>query len=115
MDAMLKNLSINEAKRLVHKLVDSSDIDTIENFWLFELDNLHLGIKDSNTFDEILSLKNKDTDTSNILYNNCVKGNVIHDLIKRNWRRLFNNNIVEKYNEYKNKITNQGDKVWVMS
>lgn len=113
MDAMSKNLSIEEAKKLVHNLVDNSDIDTIEKFWLVELSNLHLGDKDSDTFNRIISLKNENTEISDVLYNNCLKGKVINYLAKKNWRRLFNNNIIEKYNEYKKKI--KGDKVWVMS
>ena len=118
MDYMLKNLSLNEAKTLVHKLVNESDIDTIENFWFIELDNIHLSVNDSTIYNRILKMKNENNEVSNVLYNNCIKTNIIHNLINKNWRRLFNNDIVEKYNEYKKNCLvlylNQGDKVWVM-
>ncbi len=115
MDAMSKNLSINEAQMLIHKLIECSDVDTIEKFWLVEIDKLNLTKKDSDSLNRILKLKNEDTDISNVLYGNCLKNGVIENLLKKNWRRLFNNDIIEKYDIYiKNKqIT--GDKVWVMS
>lgn len=113
MDAMSKNLSIEEARRLIHKLVNNSDIDTIEKFWLVELNNLHLSISDSNVFIRIDDLRSENSEVSNVLYNNCIKGNIINDLLKKNWRRFFNNNIIEKYNEYI-KSKNNGDKVWIM-
>lgn len=118
MDAMSKNLSINEARRLIHKLINDSDINTIEKFWLIELDKLHLSVNDSNVFDRILNLKSDDAEVSKVLYNNCIKGNVIHDLLKKNWRRFFNNNVIEKYNDYiKEKMSlndNLGDNIWIM-
>lgn len=114
MDAMSKNLSIEEARRLIHKLVNDSDIVTIEKFWLVELNNLHLSINDSNVLIRIDDLRSENSEVSNVLYNNCIKGNVIDDLLKKNWRRFFNNNIIEKYNEYI-KSKNNGDKIWVMN
>ncbi len=115
MDAMSKNLSIDDAKILIHKIINDSDIHTIENFWLIELDDLHLSVKDSNICNRIIKLKNDNTEVSNILYKNCIKANIIDTLLKKNWRRFFNNNIIEKYNEYKKSCLQQGDKVWVMS
>lgn len=114
MDMMSKNLSINDAKNLIHKLINDSDINTIENFWLIELDNLHLSVNDSNVYNRIIKLKDDNTEVSTTLYNNCMKGNIINTLLKKNWRRFFNNNIIEKYNEYKKNCLQQGDKVWVM-
>ena len=112
MDTMSKNLSIEEARRLIYKLVSDSDIDTIEKFWFIELDNVHLSINDSKFYDRILTLKNENNEVSNVLYNNCIKGNVIHILLKKNWRRLFNNSIIEKYYDY---IKNNSDnKIWIM-
>ena len=114
MDAMSKNLSINEARMLIHKLINDSDTNTIENFWLIELDKLHLSVNDSNVFDRILNLKSDDSEVSKILYNNCIKGNVIHDLLKKNWRRFFNNNVIEKYNDYIKEEQFLDDKIWKM-
>lgn len=108
---MSKLLSINDARTLIHKLINDSDNDTIEKFWLIELDNLHLTVKDSELYNRILYLKNENSEISKVLYNNCIKANIITDLLKKNWRRLFNNGIIEKYNDYiKNKdkpIVNQ--------
>lgn len=114
MDAMSKNLSIDEAKFLIFKLINDSDINITENFWLIELGNLHLSVNDLNIYNRITKLKNDNTDISNVLYNNCIKGNIINSLLKKNWRRFFNNCIIEKYNEYKKNYLQQGDKVWVM-
>jgi len=115
MDAMSKNLSINEAQMLIHKLISDSDTETIEKFWLIELDKLHLGEKDSDVLNRIFNLKNDDTDISDVLYNNCLKNRIITDLLKKNWRRFFNNNIIEKYDFYIKNEQLLGDKIWVMS
>jgi len=115
MDAMSKNLSIDDARILIYKLINDSDIDTIENFWLIELDNLHLSVNDSNIYNRIIKLKDDNTDASITLYNSCIKGNLVNTLLKKNWRRFFNNNIIKKFNEYKKNCLQQGDKVWVMS
>ncbi len=110
MDSITKKLSIKEARKLVHKLIDNSDsdnnnkVDIIEKFWIVELDKCHLTTKDSNTLNRIFELKNDKTEPSISLYNNCVNENVISDLLKKNWRRLFNNDIIDKYCAYTNQM-----------
>ncbi len=115
MDAMSKNLSINQAQMLIHKLITDSDIETVENFWLVELGKLQLGEKDTIIFTKILNLKNEGTAISNVLYSNCLKNGTILYLLKKNWRRLFNNDIIEKYDNYIKNKQISGDKIWVMS
>ncbi len=106
MDSITKKLSIKEARKLVHKLIDSIDsnnnnrVDIIEKFWIVELDKCHPTIKDSKTLNRILELKDDKTEPSISLYNNCIRENVISDLLKKNWRRLFNNNVIDKYHDY---------------
>ncbi len=114
MDAMSKTLSINVAQRLVHKLISESDIDTIEKFWLVELDNLHLSESDSNILERILNLQSENTEVSQTLYKNCISGDVITTLLKKNWRRFFNNNIIEKYHNYSKEQQFSADKIWKM-
>lgn len=115
MDEMSKNLSIDEARMLIYKLISNSDIETIEKFWLVELDKLHLGEKDSEVLNKIFNLKSKGTNISDVLYNKCLKNGIIENLLKKNWRRLFNNNIIENYDNYIRNKNIIGDKVWVMS
>ena len=100
MDEFTKNLSIDEAKRLISKFIDDSDITTIEQFWFIELDNIHLSVNDSTIYDKILSYKRDNSTVSNELYNSCIKGRHLQYLIKKNWRRLWNNDIIEKYYKY---------------
>jgi len=113
MNLITKKLPVKEAKNLVYKLIDNNDsnnsnnnnkVDIIENFWIIELDNCHLSIKDSKTLNRILELKNSKTEPSISLYNNCIRENIISDLLKKNWRRLFNNNIIDKYHTYINQV-----------
>jgi len=114
MDAMSKTLSINVAQRLIHKLISESDIDTIEKFWLVELNNLHLSESDSNILERILSLQSENTEVSQTLYKNCINGDVVSTLLKKNWRRFFNNNIIEKYHNYYKEQQFSADKIWKM-
>ncbi len=115
MDAMSKELSIDEARTLIHKLITDSNIEIIENFWIIELNKLHLGEKDSEFLNKISKMKDENTDISDVLYNNCLKNGTILNLLKKNWRRFFNNDIIEKYDLYIKNKQLTGDKVWVMS
>jgi hypothetical protein len=104
MDSITKKLSVREAKKLVYKLINDNNninkIDEIEKFWLVELDKCHLTTMDSKFLNRIFELKNNKTEPSISLYNNCIKGNVVSDLLKKNWRRLFNNDVINKYHIY---------------
>lgn len=97
MDLITKKLSAVKAKKLLYKLIDNSEIDVIENFWLIELDECHLTIKDSKILNRMFELKNNKTEPSVSFYNNCIKENIVSELLKKNWRRLFNNNAIDKY------------------
>ena len=114
MDAMSKTLSINVAQRLIHKLISESNIDTIEKFWLSELDSLHLSENDSKILERILSLQSENSEVSQTLYKSCISGDVITTLLKKNWRRFFNNNIIEKYYNYFKEQQFLSDKIWKM-
>ncbi len=111
MDSIKKKLSVKKAEKLVHKLINDSNnnnsnkVDIIEKFWMIELDKCHLTIKDSKILNRILELKNDKTEPSISFYNNCIKENVVSDLLKKNWRRLFNNDIIDKYYIYINNRT----------
>jgi len=102
MEFIIKNLSVKEANKLIFKLINESELIDIENFWFIELDECHLTIKDSKIFNRIIELKNNKTEPSISLYNNCIKGNIISNLLKKNWRRLFNNDVINKYYVYVN-------------
>lgn len=108
MDELTKNLSIDDARRLIYKFIDNSDINTIEKFWFVELDNVHLSVVDSNIYNRILKYKEEKTEVSQALYLNCIKLKIVHNLIKKNWRRLFNNTIIEKYYNYTKDISKEG-------
>ncbi len=109
MDSITKKIFIKEARKIVYELIDNSDsnnnnkVDIIEKFWMIELDKCYLATKDSNTLNRIFELKNDKTEPSITFYNNCIKENVVSYLLKKNWRRLFNNNIIDKYHVYMNR------------
>ena len=108
MDSITKKLPVKEAKKLIYKLINDDNninkIVNIENFWLTELDGCHLAIKDSETLNRLFELKNDRKEPSISLYNNCVKEGIISDLLKKNWRRLFNNDIINKYYIYSGQL-----------
>ncbi len=100
MDKFTKDLPIDEARRLINKFVDDSKIDDIENFWLTELSNTQLSDNDLMIYNRIIEFKGNNSEISQALYSNSISGKIIHTLIKKNWRRLFNTDIIEKYYNY---------------
>lgn len=110
MDEIVSELSIEEAKKLIQNCIDKSNVETIEKFWFIELEKCSLSKNDLETYNRFLKLKNDNTEPSASLYKKCINGNAIRYLIKKNWRRLLNIKIIEKYQDYKAKIVNvQGD------
>ncbi len=103
MDKFFKDLSIGESRNLVLKCLGESDDETVEKFWFVELDKCTLSKKDSELYNRIFKLKNAKDNVSQSIYKNCLDGITIRHLIKKNWRRLFNNEILEKYQKYKSK------------
>lgn len=102
MDAMHKNLSVSAAHQLIYSLIRKSNTDMLEQFWLDELGKLHLSDNDYDLYDRILTLQSEvdKSEVSKALYENCIKGDILTDLLKKNWRRFFNNNIIEKFDNY---------------
>ena len=101
---MTKDLSIDEAKRLIYKLINESTIETIENFWFIELEKCHLSQKDDVIYHRFLTMKNDKTEPQQSLYLSCIKSNILHGFVKKNWRRLFNNGSIERYQDYKKNV-----------
>jgi len=101
---MTKDLSIDEAKRLIYKLINESTIETIENFWFIELEKCHLSQKDNVIYHRFLSMKNDKTEPQQSLYLSCIKSKILHNFAKKNWRRLFNNGSIERYQDYKKQL-----------
>jgi len=104
MDEIVSELSIEEAKKLIQNCVDESSNGTIEKFWFIELEKCSLSKNDSETYNRFLKIKNDNTEPSTSLYKKCINGNAIRYLIKKNWRRLLNIKIIEKYQDYKTKL-----------
>ena len=99
----LKNVTLVEARRIIEHIINESDDLTIENFWLIEVDKLTVSPNDRDTLEKIKLYKCTDNDRSKIRYDNIFKY-MLRDLLKRNWRRLLNNEIVEKYLEYDDRL-----------
>lgn len=99
---MHKNLAVSAARQLIYNLIRKSNADMIEKFWLDELGKLYLSDNDYDLYDKILTLQSEveNSEVSKALYENCIKGTILTDLLKKNWRRFFNNNIIEKFDNY---------------
>lgn len=93
------NVTLEEAKRIINEIVNESDDTTIENFWMVELSSVVLRENDRKILDRMYDYKNSNDAELLRRYSNLLKF-VIRKILKKNWRRLLNNNIVEKYLEY---------------
>lgn len=102
---MYKNLNLASAKKLIFDLLDDSDFDTRENFWLREFETIVIAsgnptYNDISTYQRILDLKNSSSEEDKKMYYNCIVGAVLDARIKKNWRKFLNGNILEKHKTF---------------
>jgi len=81
---------------IINECIDSSDKDTIINFWIMRLGDVKFDDKDSRFTIYILQklLDNKKLTDSQYIS--------LINMLKKNWRRLLNVNIIDKFFLYLN-------------
>lgn len=103
-------MTLAQAKRSIEQIIDESNDQCLEDFWLIEIDKLTVSSNDRDTIEKLKLYKCTDDDRAKIRYDNILKC-LFKDLLKRNWRRLLNNEIVEKYFEYNDRYDDHDDRL----
>lgn len=89
------SINLSSAKKIIHDSIAQAEKSDLEQFWLFQLSKL---FSDSKLLDRIESVFNDREKHSQSVIDSCYDH--ILKLSKRHWRELFNNNIIELYENY---------------